>query len=277
MATGGNEANVVKEPGTPLAPSTEVSRVSVRMPPFWPSKPALWFAQVEGSFNISNITTDVTKFYYVVSQLEPQIAAEVEDIIISPPSSNKYEMLKSELIKRLSKSKENKVKQLLLHEELGDRKPSQFLRHLRHLAGEDVPQDFLKTVWSSRLPSNIETVVASQPTLDLQALADLADRVHDIAAPQHQVASMTSKASSFTMEEMARQISELTKSVQRLSRSDNRSRPRERFNRKRSTSRSQSSYRKYPTCWYHSKFGPKANWCIKPCDYKQSENSRGSQ
>lgn len=144
---------------------SDICRVAARLPPFWPQEPAVWFAQVEGQFLLAGITTDETKFYYVLSTLEYQYAAEV-----------KYEKLKSELIKRLSASREREVKQLLVHEELGDRKPSQFLRHLRHLAGPNMPDDFLKTIWTSRLPQNIQTVVASQPQSTLESLAELADR-----------------------------------------------------------------------------------------------------
>ncbi|XP_068617431.1 uncharacterized protein [Battus philenor] len=111
--------------------AVSVFKVGVKIPPFWPEEPTLWFAQVEGQFQVSGITSDATKFYHVISQLEQQYAAEVKDIIIAPPQENKFLKLKTELIKRLSASQEKKLKQLLMHEELGDRKPSQFLRHLQ--------------------------------------------------------------------------------------------------------------------------------------------------
>lgn len=110
-------------------------------------------SQAEAQFVLSKITTDKAKFYYVSGQLDHQYAVEVKDIVTTPPATGKYEKLKTELIKRLSASQENKVKQLLIHEELGDRKPSQFLRHLLHLAGPAVPKDCIRTLWSSRLPT----------------------------------------------------------------------------------------------------------------------------
>jgi hypothetical protein len=285
-ANANNEVN-----GTsPLSNGADTFRVGVRIPPFWPQEPAVWFAQVEGQFTLSNITSDVTKFYYVLSQLDHQYAAEIKDIIIAPPATNKYEKLKSELIKRLSASREKELKSLLIHEELGDRKPSQFLRHLQHKAGPSVPEDFLKSIWTNRLPLNIQSVIASQPTSSIEQLADLADRVWDISPGSPQVASASTSSA---MDVMANQIAALTRQMEVLmtevrsrSRSNHRrsgKQGRDRSSSRQrthghgsSSSRSQSSYRKYPVCWYHSKFQDQATKCIKPCDFG-SGNAQGGR
>lgn len=253
----------------------------LKIPPFWPEKPAIWFAQVEGQFAIRRITDNATKFYHILASLDRQCAAEIEDILIGPPN---YDNLKMELIKRLSVSRENKVKQLLMHEELGTRKPSQFLRHLQHLAGPKVPEDFLKTIWMSRLPTAMQPIIASQPTLPLSALAELADRINDIAPPTQQVAALASASTSSSIDELTNKVAELTKQVSALTTMVNqRSRRREReraadgYKRDRSSSRrSASSYRRFPVCWYHHKFGAEARRCIKPCDYTAG-NDPGSR
>ncbi|KAJ8727280.1 hypothetical protein PYW08_015677 [Mythimna loreyi] len=261
-------------------PSMELCRVGVRIPPFWPEKPNIWFCQVEGQFKLARITDDATKFYHVLAQLDREHSEEVEDIITSPPPTGKYDKLKAELIKRLSVSKEKKAKQLLQSEELGDRKPSQFLRHLQHLAGPTMPDDFLRTIWTSRLPSNLQTVLASQMGLTLTELADLADRVHDIApASPHVAAASTSRTDS--PKDMMSLIMELTRKVDALTTErHSRSRPRTRQtsgHRSRTPSRrSQSNYRKFPICWYHHKFGSQAKKCVRPCDYTAG-NERGSR
>ncbi|CAH2207628.1 jg13957, partial [Pararge aegeria aegeria] len=184
-----------------------ISVKHIKAPPFWAEKPNIWFRQVEGQFKMYGITDEETKFYQVLSSLERQYAAEVEDIITGPPD---YTRLKTELIKRLSASKENKIKQLLTHEQIGSRKPSQFLRHLQHLAGSDKPADFLKTIWTSRLPADMQSIVASQQTLTLNALADLADRIYDIATPPDQVAAVTSSSA---IDVLAQQVAELNKQL----------------------------------------------------------------
>lgn len=254
---------------------SDLYRVGVRLPPFWPEEPAVWFAQIEGSFALSRIKDDETKYYYVTSHLEHRYAAEVKDILVNPPATNKYETLKAELIKRLSASREKEVTQLLMHEELGDRRPSQFLRHLRHLAGKNIPDDFIRTIWTSRLPTNLQTVIASQPQSTLEALSDLADKVHDMVPSTPQVASADA-ASGSLLEKLTREVAELSRQVKQLSvnNSPGRSRSRQHGgNRKKSRTRSNSSYRKFPNCFYHSKYGDNARTCVKPCDYQQGKAS----
>jgi len=90
--------------------SSAVYRVSVRLPPFWPDRPAVWFAQDESQFELAAITRQRTKFNYVVSQLNQQQAAEVEDIVTSPPEHETYDRLKAELVRRLSTSREQRVR-----------------------------------------------------------------------------------------------------------------------------------------------------------------------
>lgn len=266
--------------------SAETSRVGVRPPPFWPDDPEMWFAQMECQFALANVTVDLTKYYQVVSALEPRYATEVKDIITNPPATNKFEKIKTELIKRLTASRQRRIKQLITHEELGDRKPSQFLRRLRDLAGPAVPEDFLKSLWSGRLPTNLQTVLASQPDLSLDKLADLADTVNEIApCGPLQVASVADPSTSTLIKQMASQISELTKQVTSLSTQVNKqrqvrgrsySRSSSGSWRGRSRSRPRQPPENHPHCWYHFSFGPRARKCTQPCSW-QAENAKGSR
>ncbi|XP_073961813.1 uncharacterized protein [Choristoneura fumiferana] len=260
--------------------TAESFRVGVKIPPFYPEKPALWFAQLEGQFTLSKITTDETKFYYAMAQLEPQYAQEVEDIITTPPAQGKYEKLKTELIKRLSASREKRVRQVLTGEELGDKKPSQFLRHLQNLAGPGLPEDFLRSIWSSRLPQRTQDIIASQLRSSLEDLAELADRLHDVVMSVPPQLAAVSPAHTAPADPLVFQIAELTRRMSAMdAKIDRMSRPKTRASTSRSrqrsaSKRSNSSYRKFPMCWYHNKFGEQARRCIKPCDY-QAGNAPG--
>lgn len=273
---------MMAKPGEEQLENSGLCRVGVRVPPFWPEEPAVWFAQIEGQFIISNITADLTKYHYVVGQLEPQYAAEVKDVILNPPDSGRYEKLKAELIKRLSASQERKLQQLLTHEELGDRKPSQFMRHLQNLAGPTVPDHLIRQIWANRLPTHIQTIIASQTDSALQTVAELADKINDISTPTQQAACAASEAPGTVsvIEMLVKRVDELAKQVQGFSNNNNRSRNNGRKARSRSTSRHRSRSRErpvdHPHCWYHFNYGGRARNCRQPCNYKTAGNAGGS-
>jgi hypothetical protein len=107
----------------------------------------------------------------------------VEDIITSPPQRDPYCKLRTELLKRLSLSREQRAHRILELEEMDDRKLSQFLSHLRSLVLQ-LPDYFLRTIWTSRLPAKVQSTLACHPEVELDATADCADRI-EIAPPAH--------------------------------------------------------------------------------------------
>lgn len=89
------------------------SRMGLRIPPFWPKDPELWFAELEGQFALSSITDDNTKYAYVLSRIEPRQVRQIKDVITQPPATRRYEAIKKALIQRLSDSQAQKIRQLL--------------------------------------------------------------------------------------------------------------------------------------------------------------------
>ena len=82
--------------------------------------------------------------------------------------------------RRLSLSEDQRVRQLLVHEENFDRRPTQFLRHLRTFARPSVPSDFLRTLWTNRLSPNIQTIISTQAQV---ASDDVADKIAEVTLP----------------------------------------------------------------------------------------------
>ena len=81
------------------APVHTVAAVSIKLPPFWPMDPEVWFAQVEAQFTTRGVTAQKTRFDYVISSLSPEFAMEVRDLLLKPTAENPYDTLKAELIK----------------------------------------------------------------------------------------------------------------------------------------------------------------------------------
>ncbi|XP_059047378.1 uncharacterized protein LOC131842827 [Achroia grisella] len=259
----------------------EVARISIRVPPFWPEEPALWFSQLENQFALAGITQDATKYSYISSSLEQQYAREVKDIINNPPAENRYLKLKTELIKRLSASQEKKYYSCCIMKS-SETENSQFLRHLQTLAGMSVTDDFLRTLWSDRLPANVRAILASQKMGTLEDLAELADSVYELVPPSTHISAISNN---FGISELKNQITELTREVaslkiQSCSQIQPQTRHRENKNNFRRRSRSRSQPRRFNTsfCWYHNRFGDRATRCTTPCGFVSSSvNANGSR
>ena len=69
--------------------------VTLKLPTFWTTCLLAWFAQTEAQFSLRNISSDDTKYYYVVAVLDANTATRALSIISSPPAEQKYELLKS--------------------------------------------------------------------------------------------------------------------------------------------------------------------------------------
>ena len=168
-------------------PPASVSAVTVKIPPFWPADPQVWFAQVEAQFSMRNITSQGTKFNHVVASLAPEFATEVRDLLLQPPADTPYDVLHAQLIKQTAASEQRRLRQLFTAEELGDRTPSQFLRRLQQLlsdaAGPNPDNTFLRELFLQRLPGHVRMVLASSGDMPLEALATLANKVVEVASP----------------------------------------------------------------------------------------------
>lgn len=141
--------------------------------------------------------------------MAPDTATEVRDLIIKPPSTDQYKALKAALIQRTAASQQLRMQQLLQGEELGDRKPTQLLRQMEQLLGEQATEHtstFLKKLFLQRLPANIRMILASTPGDNtLQELAALADKIAEVTvSPCQPPISIVSHSDSQLASELAK-------------------------------------------------------------------------
>jgi hypothetical protein len=173
----------------------EVSHVAVRLLPFWPERPDVWFLQAEAQFSIAGITQELTKFHYIISHLDQRHAEEIEDLIASPPQHNPYTTFRTTLLKRLSFTLEQRHHQLMKLENMGDCTPSQFLRYICRLA-PDASDSLLRSFRTSHLPSHVQFALTCQSDANLTTAAEYADRIFaSNPFPPFSVTSSTSRTS----------------------------------------------------------------------------------
>ncbi|XP_020296815.1 uncharacterized protein LOC109861536 [Pseudomyrmex gracilis] len=226
---------------------------------------------IKGQFTLCNVTDDHAKYAYVLSRLEPKQAREIKDAITQPPANRKYEAVKQALVQRLTDSKQQRIRQLLEHEKLGDRKPSQFLRHLITLAGNTVSDDLLQTLWLGRLLPAMQAILATRTEDNLNSVAEQADWIHEVnsravvvATTLQPTAAVASTSESGQMEILTKQIAVLTQQVAKLMRqARTRSRSRDRSRLKQT--------KQGDNCYYHRRFGAEAKKCTQLCTYQKTK------
>ncbi|XP_036145424.1 uncharacterized protein LOC118646499 [Monomorium pharaonis] len=266
---------------------------TVRLPqPFWRSNPARYFTVAEMTFALHRITSDESKFRYVIINLDADLLSIVGDIVDSPPPSGKYEALKQRIIDSLSESQETKLRRLLRGQAMGNDKPSVYLQRIRNLAGGQCNDNVLRSLFMEQLPEHVRGILAISQLDDLSTLAAQADRITEVMHPQISalkqeatgtVALCTTKANSASSPtghnqevlELKQAIEALTKRFNRAFRGRSRSRSRggnDRRARDRSTTPHDDKEEKI--CYYHRRFGNNARNCKHPCSWDTKQDTK---
>ena len=164
---------------------------------------------------------------------------------------------------------------------MGDRTPSQLLRHMRNSLGNNtMSEPVLRRLWIDKLPTLMGQILAPLTEKNsLSELADAADKIHVGYDRQHiNALSSTSQTKGSDYNRLERELTEIKEQLRQLTTHDHHSRSNSR-SRQHQRSRSQSRGR-YPgdtgeTCWYHHTFGADAQKCHKPCDYERKLAGNG--
>lgn len=238
------DARVTQLPSLTTHPN--VHAVSIKLPEFWTTSPEVWFARVEAQFGTKNIMQDQTRYDYVVSALDFKTAEEVQDILVSPPETEKYTTLKKALIKAFGKSQAQRDIELLNLNGLGDRKPTALLRKINSL--NDDPQTLKRALFLSNLPSDVQTILAGQEINDIEKLAEAADRVWEARSAGVQQITQDSNQPAATITSVKRYRQKISGPVDTST---------------MSSSHSSSS----SVCFYHLRFGPQARNCQPGCKF----------
>ena len=244
----------------------EIQAVGFKPPPFWKSNAEPYFCFIEAQFATSGISSDLTKYYCLVSALDETILSHASDLICNPPVVGKYDSLKKRLIDHFSESEASKLRMLLHDLELGDKKPSHLLREMKELA-KNFSDDAVKALWLQRLPMSVQQIL-SVSNDGMDSLAEMADKILEVSKSAV-VSTVDRKVESVSEVSLLRkEMAELRQQMSRMGRDRSRTRSRDRFRAKSSSSERRNDHE---LCWYHHRFGKKARNCRKPCKFV-SEN-----
>lgn len=285
-----DEQQTSSEPSSELNSTTSeahLSSVQVRLPSFWSKNPRAWFCQVEAQFHLRRITTQISRYYHVLSSLPPELADEIDDVLAAPPPPNAYDHLKATILARTTESENSRLRQLLNAEELGDRRPTRLLHRVCQLLGmrsSEAHNNILRELFVQRLPANIRMILASTADLPIDKLADLADKIAEHAVPTLSSVTSSVPPSISTLENRIVQLTEAINALQMPQRgrqrtprrhTPSRRAPSQTSRRHRSPSADSESQQNENICWYHRKFAARAIKCHRPCQWQ--ENSTASR
>lgn len=138
-----------------------------------------WLRLCEYAFKTFKIENSDQKVYALYRSLPSEIQLELSSILESD-DTNKYKVLKDGIIKLTALPTQRQLERLLNEAQLGDRKPSVFLRHLRQLAGAgDSDAKLVRSIFLNRLPTTISQILAPMSGESLDALAQSADQIFE--------------------------------------------------------------------------------------------------
>lgn len=233
---------------SPVRATRDVRAPTLKLPEFWDSTPAAWFAIVEAHFNKSNVTDDDDRYNHTVAMLGSSTAARVVGFLSAPPTTNKYEHLKALLLETFELSTAERVRRLFDMSDLGDERPSARMERMLNLLGAEDPMIVFTELFMRTLPAQVRMALANTTIVGPRALAKEADRFV-LAMPQRSP-DLLAPAAAPPQDRRKRAKDDAGPSGQQGNAAGH--------------------------CFYHATFGTKAKRCRSPCTFGQTGNGRAS-
>ncbi|XP_073994634.1 uncharacterized protein [Rhodnius prolixus] len=270
-------------------PAAQVYNPRALTPPFTAEHVETWLEQFENAMNLGAVQDDQKKYAYLTALLPTDVMAQAAGAIRTT-TGGKYLAMRSYLITRYGVTSERRLDRLFAEGELGDRRPTQLLDDLQRLAsGTEVGATVIRRLWLQRLPTNLRTIVVAH-SAPLEELAAIADRVltaqqPSYAAPTNMppvMAPVDSVPETSNLEEQGAtalyglaqaEVADARTYIRQRKNSANASRitKLEVQIKQLSDQLHTLKARETLTCYYHTRFGARAQKCKPPCQFR-SEN-----
>ena len=277
-----------------------VDVVRFNVPPYT-GKLRPWFTRLEAQFRAARLKSQSVKFNVVLAQAPEQFVEQVseEEIALMEDERDCYDRLKALFLRRFTPSEDERLVNLFkdMHVPSTDR-PSEMYRKLLVEAKGILPADAVRKMWLMKLPAVIQMLLA-QDELPVDKLLERADvyfgkyhagkelscdasgvvglgtnpflssPVPTLSAPPP--APVAPPAETPDWASLTNAIAQLTKEVCALKRAP-RGRSLQRgsttnFRNRSATPGTSARPADQPICWYHRRWGARANDCRAPCSF----------
>jgi len=223
-----------------------VNHVAIKLPTFWTKNPRSWFVSVEAQFQRAKITQEETRYWHVLAVLPCEVIDSIHSITENP-GEQPYTALKNKLLGTYTPSAWKAIWHVFDMPNLAtDQKPSTLLDNMVAGLPKEVKTDnpMLHALFLRKLPAFVRAPLMAVKFESIQQMASQADEIW--GGQDEQVASNA--------------ISERSPRSPRRSSS------------KRPPRRADTPGR-HKLCFYHHRFGKRANKCEPPCTWQESGNA----
>lgn len=104
------------------------------------------------------------------------------DVMRTLPAAGKYAYMKAQILRRYGVTSQKRLQTFFIGLELGTRKPSQLLKHMRSLIGSSVGDEVLWVRWLDLMPDNVAKMLRNSL---VEELAEVAANIVNKHQPSH--------------------------------------------------------------------------------------------
>ena len=176
---GGDERGSA-DMGEALASALRACAVSAKVPKFLPYDVELWRRQCDAAFHIANVTSQLTRYYHVLSTLDPDISKRVAHYTSAPTANAEFTGLVDALSSAFCKSDGDRMDELHALR-LGDRRPSDLFYDMERLWLDPSPRTsrVLRYEFKKKLPQQVSMGLRSRDHVDCASFLARADELMD--------------------------------------------------------------------------------------------------
>ena len=159
-----------------------VCGASVQLPAFDKIDPVSWFAVAEANFAIRKVMDSMTKYYYVLSKLDPSMLRKLSAFLRRPRGEDPFQEIRKTLCGTFEPALEQKLDALLVTTDRGDTPPKEFGMELQRLLVDATAEDILKRIFLRSVGANIVTAINASLGSKFKVVLEAADRAWKASA-----------------------------------------------------------------------------------------------